>query len=77
MSGALDFARLPAKARTMCEKGARDVTITTSRHHAMRVVAAGEPCFTRDVRARVDTKEAQDWISQTIADAVGGHGRHD
>jgi len=37
----------------------------------------GEPCFTRDDRARVDTKEAQDWIGQTIADAVGGHGRHD
>jgi hypothetical protein len=37
----------------------------------------GEPCFTRDVRARVDTKAAQDWIRQTIADAVGGHGRHD
>jgi hypothetical protein len=37
----------------------------------------GEPCFTRDVRARVDTQEAQDWIRQTIADAVGGHGRHD
>jgi hypothetical protein len=37
----------------------------------------GEPCFTRDVRARVDTKEAQDWIRQTIADAVGGHGRRD
>ena len=37
----------------------------------------GEPCFTRDVRARVDTKEAQDWIRQTIADAVGGHGLRD
>ena len=37
----------------------------------------GELCFTRDDRARVDTKEAQDWIRQTIADAVGGHGRHD
>ena len=34
-------------------------------------------CFSRDVRARVDTKEAQDWIRQTIADAVGGHGRQD
>jgi Trypsin len=37
----------------------------------------GEPCFTRDVRARVDTKEAQDWIRQTIADAVGGQEGHD
>lgn len=37
----------------------------------------GDACFTHDDRARVDTKEAQDWISQTIADAVGGHGRHD
>ena len=37
----------------------------------------GEPCFTRDVRARVDTQEAQDWIRQTIADAVGAQRRHD
>ena len=37
----------------------------------------GEACFTRDVRARVDTTEAQDWIRRTIADAVGGHGRRD
>src|SRR5262245_13015247 len=37
----------------------------------------GEPCFTRDVRARVDTREAQDWIRQTIASAVGEDGRHD
>ena len=37
----------------------------------------GEPCFTRDVRARVDTQEAQDWIRQTIADAVGGQRPHD
>jgi hypothetical protein len=46
-----------------------------------RVVAVasdgGDVCFSRDDRARVDTKEAQDWIRQTIADAVGGHGRHD
>ena len=46
-----------------------------------RVVAVasdgGDVCFTRDDRARVDTKEAQDWIRQTIAAAVGGHGRHD
>ena len=46
-----------------------------------RVVAVasdgGDVCFSRDDRARVDTKEAQDWIHQTIADAVGGHGRHD
>jgi hypothetical protein len=38
---------------------------------------ANDVCFERDDRARVDTKEAQDWIRQTIADAVGGHGRHD
>ena len=36
----------------------------------------GEGCYTRDVRARVDTKEAQDWIRQTIVDAVGGQMRH-
>jgi Trypsin len=46
-----------------------------------RVVAVasdgGDVCFTRDDRARVDTKEAQDWIRRTIADAVGGHGRQD
>ena len=46
-----------------------------------RVVAVasdgGDVCFTRDDRARLDTKEAQDWIRQTIADAVGGDGRHD
>ena len=46
-----------------------------------RVVAVasdgGDVCFSRDDRARVDTKEAQDWIRQTIADAVGGHGRQD
>jgi hypothetical protein len=34
-------------------------------------------CYSRDDRARVDTKAAQDWIRQTIAEAVGGHGRHD
>jgi hypothetical protein len=37
----------------------------------------GEACFTRDDRARVDTSEAQDWIRQTIADVVAGHGRQD
>ena len=47
-----------------------------------RVVAVAsdggnDVCFTRDDRARVDTKAAQDWIRLTIADAVGGHGRHD
>jgi hypothetical protein len=46
-----------------------------------RVVAVasdgGDVCFTRDDRARVDTTEAQDWIRQTIADAVGGQGRQD
>ena len=34
-------------------------------------------CYSRDDRARVDTKAAQDWIRQTIADAVGGLGRQD
>ena len=46
-----------------------------------RVVAVasdgGDVCFSRDDRARVDTKEAQDWIRQTIADAVVAHGRLD
>jgi hypothetical protein len=47
-----------------------------------RVVAvasdgANDICFERDDRARVDTNEAQDWIRQTIADAVGGPGRDD
>ena len=37
----------------------------------------GDVCFTRDDRARVDTKEAQDWIRQTIADAVGVRSRLD
>jgi Trypsin len=46
-----------------------------------RIVAVasdgGDVCFSRDDRARVDTREAQDWIRQTLADAVGGHGRRD
>jgi hypothetical protein len=33
----------------------------------------GDVCFTRDDRARVDTKEAQDWIRETIASVLGGH----
>jgi hypothetical protein len=40
-----------------------------------RVVAVasdgGNVCFSRDDRARVDTKAAQDWIRQTIADVLG------
>jgi hypothetical protein len=39
-----------------------------------RVVAlgsdGGDVCYTRDDRARVDTKTAQDWIHQTIADVL-------
>ena len=46
-------------------------------HLVLFAMGRADVCFTRDARARVDTREAQDWIRQTIADAVGGQGRHD